>query len=219
MDVAELQSRLKNKSEHDLLVDALIRQPSMIGELLEMMGRTQGSLRFTCTKLIRRVSEQHPEIVYVYFDQIADFLQSENSFIKWDGISILSNLAAVDTYAKFDGIFEAYFDLIKGPDMITAANVVSRAWKIVLAKPQYEPEITKRLSAVTKTTYYHNGEPSPECNNVVCAHVIDCFSKYYVHSHTKESMLDFVKAQRRNTRTSVVKKAEKFLKVFAGIQA
>lgn len=60
----------------------------------------------------------------------------------------MSNLAKSDSNSKFDLIFADYFGLIKGPQMITAANVAGNAWKIVLAKPLYEAEITRQLLAV-----------------------------------------------------------------------
>jgi len=94
--------------------------------------------------------------------------------------------------------------------MITAANVVVNAWKVVINKPQFESDITRRMLSVPGIIYYYKGNPSPECNNVVCGHVIDCFEKYYSISENKSEILYFVKKQLLNSRKQVVKKAEKF---------
>ena len=94
------------------------------------------------------LSEQKSGLVYPYFEDIVKWLHHKNRFIKWDGILILSNLSAVDYEDKFEAIYQEYFSLIQDPQMITAANVVGNAWKIVLAKPELESDITKRLLEV-----------------------------------------------------------------------
>ncbi len=208
-----LVRRLKEKTELESLVSEVLNEPTLIHDLLDIIEQ-KGSIKYLCSKTIRLVSEKNPAAVYAYFDEIAGLLQSENSFIKWDGISILSNLVKTDNNSKFDLIFDDYFGLIKGPQMITAANVVGNAWKVILAKPRYETEITKRMLAVPDIVYFNKGEPSSECNNILCGHVIDCFEKYFEVSSLQEDIIEFVKVQLKNTRKSVAIQAEKFLKKF-----
>ena len=113
-------------------------------------------------KVVRKISEQKAELIYPYFEEIVFWLRQPNSFIKWDGILCLSNLAAVDREDKFTAIYRDYFGLIRDPQMITAANVIGNAWKIVLARPEWELDITARLLEVPDITYLNDGEPSPE---------------------------------------------------------
>jgi len=89
---------------------------------------------------------------------------------------------------------------------------VGNAWKIVISKPHYEPDITRRLAAVSSVTYYNKGDPSPECNNVICGHVIDSFDRYFTISGQKQEILAFVRAQLGNSRLPVALKAAAFLK-------
>lgn len=216
MNYDSLKDRLKSKTELDSLVFEVLNEPSMILELLEVIRREKSSIKFTSTKIIRLASERKPELVYPYFDKIAELLKNKNSFIKWDSIIILSNLVGVDKSSKFDLIYDDYFDLIKAPQMITAGNVIGNAWKIVLAVPRYEMDITKRILAVPEVIYLNDGEPSSECSNVICGHAIDCLDQYFDSSGLKGDIIEFVEAQLKNTRKSVVKKAERFLKKHSG---
>ena len=158
------------------------------------------------------MSEQQPDKIYPYFGDVAAWLQDSNSFVKWDGILILANLAAVDTEHRFASIYEEYFGLIRDSKMVTAANVAGNAWKIVQAVPEWENDITQRLLEVPQIIYLHHGEPSPECNNVMCGHVLDCFDRYFDLSNNQKLMLCFAHTQLNSSRKSVAKKAARFLK-------
>ncbi len=215
MESTPLKNRLKEKADIDTLVQEVINEPSMIAELIDIINTDKSSVKFLCTKIIRLVSEKNPHIVYDYFDEVVKFIYSRNSFVKWDGVTILSNLAIIDSEGKFDSICEKYFDLIRDPQMITAGNVVGNAWKIAINKPQYESYITRCMLSVPDIIYYNKGKPSTECNNVLCGHVIDCFEKYYLVSNNKPEILLFIRGQLKNSRKPVVKKAERFLKKYS----
>lgn len=214
MEAEQFKNMLTSKPDTEILVKQILEQPSLIADLISIIKSEKGSIKFLCTKLIRLASEQTPVIVYEYFSEIAKFLYSENSFIKWDGITILSNLVSVDTEGKFQNIYEEYFSLLNDPQMITAANVAGNAWKIILSKPQYEADITRRLLQVSKNTYYNKGKPSPECKNILYGHIIDCMEKYYKTSQCKNEITGFVTEQTTNSRKAVGKKAERFLKKY-----
>ena len=118
----------------------------------------------------------------------------------------------MDAEKKIDKILKKYFSSISGKQMITASNIVKSAWKIALAKPSLIEKITDEILKVEKTEYENKGGPSPECNRIVCGHAIDSFSRFYEKINNKKPVLDFVKRQLDNPRSSVAKKAEKFIK-------
>jgi len=101
--------------------------------------------------------------------------------------------------------------LIDSESMITAANVIGNAWKIIKKNPIHENDITRRMLRVSENTYLNKGLPSAECKNVLIGHVVDCFDKYYDVSSNKESITNFVIAQTDNPRPQVSKKAKAFL--------
>jgi len=213
LDKEILIERLKAKPDLNHFIVEAIENKAILNSLFEIVltATETSSIKYTCTKIIRSVSEQKPELVYPYFEDIVKWLHHKNSFIKWDGILTLSNLSAVDYKDKFRAIYEDYFALIQDPQMITAANVVGNAWKIVLAKPDLETIITRRLLEVPKIIYMNKGKPSPECNSIVCGQVLDCFEKYFDYSENQAAMINFAKGQLSSRRKAVAKKAEKFL--------
>jgi hypothetical protein len=215
MDTELLKNRLREKPDLSQLVAEALADPSLIAELLYLVKTDKSSLKFACTKIIRVVSEQEPGLVYNYFDEIAGLIYHENSFIKWDGIIILSNLVCVDSSGKFEGYYQDYFDLIKAPQMITASNVVGNAWKIIISKPHLEGDITKRLLAIPGIVYINKGNPSPECNKIVCGQAIECFEKYFSMSGSQAEIISFVEGQLINSRKKIAKNAKAFLERYS----
>ncbi len=212
MDKDDLLFRLKETSNLDWLLAEAENNPQLLNTLVEIVRSERSAVRYTCTKTLRILSEQQPDKIYPCFGDAAAWLQDSNSFVKWDSILILANLAAVDTKHCFASIYEEYFGLIRDSKMVTAANVAGNAWKIVQAVPEWENDITQRLLEVPQIIYLHHGEPSPECNNVMCGHVLDCFDRYFDLSNNQKLMLCFAHTQLNSSRKSVAKKAARFLK-------
>lgn len=206
---------LQAKPDFNLFVADVIENPTILDSLFDIVQTEPSGIKYACTKVIRMVSEQAPQLVYPHFEIAAKWLCHPNSFIKWDAIAILSNLVKVDGENKFCAIYQDYFALIHDPQMITAANVVGNAWKIVLAKPEFEGDITRRLLEVPGIVYLHKGEPSPECNRIVCGKVLECFDHYFGCSQSKPEILAFAKTQLQSSRKSVAKTSEKFLKRYS----
>lgn len=212
MDKETLFLRLKESRNPDWLLTEAENDPQLLNMLFEIVRSEHSALRYSCSKVLRILSEQQPDKIYPYFGDAANWLQNPNSFIKWDGIQILANLAAVDTQHRFASVYEEYFGLIRDSKMVTAANVAGNAWKIVQAVPAWENDITQRLLEVPQIVYLHHGEPSPECNRVMCGHVLDCFDRYFDLSKHQQAMLAFAHSQLNSSRKSVAKKAARFLK-------
>ena len=212
MDKDTLLQHLKTKPDlHQLALEAG-NDSSLLAALFEVVRSERSPLRYSCTKTIRFLSEQQPEKVYPYFLDTASWLQDTNSFVKWDGILTLANLAAVDTEHRFESFYEMYFGLLRDTQMVTAASVAGNAWKIVQARPDWESDITARLLEVPQIVYLHHGKPSPECNRVMCGHILDCFDQYFAQSHSQAAILRFAQSQLDSPRKSVAKAAARFLK-------
>ncbi len=206
MDKEDLLLRLKESPNLDWLLTEAGNNSRLLDILFEIVQSERSSIRYSCTKILRILSEQQPDKIYPYFSDVANWLQDTNSFVKWDGILILANLASVDTHHRFLAVYDEYFGLIRDSKMVTAANVVGNAWKIVKAMPEWESDITQRLLEVPQIVYLHHGEPSPECNRVMCGHVLDCFDRYFDLSSNQKSMLCFAHTQLGSLRKSVAKK-------------
>jgi len=209
-----LNSRLKDKTTLDQLAQEVIDHTELIDHLLEIIQSDRSSVKFNAEKVLRAVSEQKPGLLLPYFEQIAALTHSQNNFIKWGAITTLSNLFMADAERKFEPYLPHYLALVKSDNMITAANTVGNLWKLVQAYPDREKQITKLLLSVPEIVYLYKDSPSPECNRVVCGHVLDCFSRYFKVSGSQPEMLAFAESQLNSSRSALAKKAAAFIKRF-----
>ncbi|MGI6162475.1 MAG: hypothetical protein ACOYEQ_00910 [Bacillota bacterium] len=207
-----MKERLRQKPEVADFLDEITANPEILGLLFEIIRTDKGAVKFYCEKVIRMLSEKQPSLAYPYFDDVANLIDSQNSFVKWGAITTLSNLIDVDNDRKFEAVCQKYLDLINSDSMITAASAVKNVWKFVVKNPDYEGDLTKRLLGIADNTYLYKGKPSPECKNIMFGNAIDCFDKYFEISCSKKDIIEFVAKQRNNTRKQVAKKAEAFLK-------
>lgn len=203
---------LKKKPDLKEFMTQVTGEPELIATLLEIIKVEKGTAKYNAEKIIRYVSERDPALIYPYFEGIASLLSSPNNFIKWGAVITLANLVPIDSENRFDAVFDQYFSLLNSESMIGAANVISNTWKIILAKPDYEPAITERLFQITKNVYLIRGKPSPECKNILYGQMLECFDKYFAVSASQEEMIKFAVLQRSNSRKQVARKAENFLK-------
>lgn len=212
MNEQKIIEQIKSKKDIDEIVSQVIKNPKLIKVLISAIDSEKGSIKFGCEKIVRLVSEKKPELVYSYFDFLVQLLDSENNFLKWGAIITISNLASVDSKNQFEKIFNKYYAPVTGPMMVTAANIVGNSWKIAQAKPNLIDRIVDEILKIEKAKYEYKGELSPECNNVVYGHAIDSFEKFFEKVKNQKKIMAFVKSQLNNTRPSVKKRAEKFMK-------
>ena len=203
---------LKSKPDIESFVEEIIGNPELIPRLIGIIKTEKSSVKFYCEKAIRFVSEKKPELVYPYYDDIAAFIDSGNSFIKWGGIITLSNLAAADDEGRFKAVAKKYFGLLHSDAMVTAANVAGSAYKFVEKDPGYEKMITGEMLKVPQDVYLYKGEPSAECSKIMMGNIIDYFDKVYDISKSKKEMIRIAESQVGCSRKKVAKKARDFLK-------
>lgn len=92
MDKQILIKQLKIKPDLNLLIDEAIEDTTALNAFFEIVVTESSSIKYTCSKIIRRLSEQKPELVYPYFEDIVKWTHHNNNFIKWDGILTLIKL-------------------------------------------------------------------------------------------------------------------------------
>jgi hypothetical protein len=197
------------------LADSVIERPELLAELFEGLKAPQARVKYGCEKLLRRVSERQPELLYPRFEVFEALLDGENTFLKWGAIQTLANLARVDLQGRIDKLFKKYFTPVRGPDMITAANVIGGGARIGAARPELADRIARQILQVETAEYLLHGIPSPECRNVAIGHAIDALCRLFDSLKRKEPVIEFVRRQLGNPRQAVRKKAERFLHLHA----
>lgn len=152
------------------------------------------------------ISEESPEALYPFWEEIAQKLKSTNADWNFQAIYLLTNMAKVDKKKKFEKIFDLYFDLLKSEKTMVPINLGATAWKIVLAKPELEPKITERLLGIEKINYRHQ--------KLIYSGAVESFLHYFPRAKEKEKIIAFVKRQADSPSPKTKKLAKEFLKTY-----
>lgn len=192
------------------VAEAAARKPEVLASVLEGLAAREARVRYGCAKALMIISEKWPSALYPQFDFLAGLLDSDSKILQWNAAWILANLAAVDTRNKIEGIFDRYFAPIRGPVMITGANVVGAAARIARAKPPLSSRIAAELLKVEHAEYQ-----TPECRNIALGHAIKSFDQFFDLIGDKEPVVRLIRKQLENTRPATRKKAEQFLRKHA----
>jgi hypothetical protein len=176
-----------------------------LSEALEGVLSKKDEIRSSSFKILMRVSEEQPKVLYPKWDYFADLLDSDNHYQRYISINVLANLAVVDTKNKFEKIFDKYFSNIEGDRTMVAGQAALNSGKIAKVKPNLQTKITNRLLNIDET---HRGKQI----DLVKAYVIEAFNEYFEESSDKKKILGFVEAQLESKSPKTKKLANEFLK-------
>jgi hypothetical protein len=151
-----------------------------------------------------KISETHPEIIYLKWDFLAELLGSDNHFHRYIAINLLANLVSIDRNHKFNKIFDKYFNNIRGDRTMVAGQTALNSGKIAKEKPDLRPKITEILLNIDKI---HQGKQI----ELMKAYAINAFNTYYKKIEDKEAVLAFVRAQLTSASPKTKKVAKEFL--------
>ena len=189
------------------LARRVIKNPRLLKKVMDGLGAETARVKFGCAKALRVISETRPDLLYPRFDFFVRLLDHPNKIFQWEAARVLSQLARVDAEDKFTAIFDKYFAPIRGPVMITAANVIRGGAKIAVAKPHLADLIAAEVLKVDRARYQ-----SPECRNVAIGHAVLALGDFFELLQHPAPVLRFVRKQIKNSRPATRKKAEQFLK-------
>ena len=215
MNQESLSEALGKKLDADEYIPMVTECEGGIPFLLNLIENDKGSVKFLCEKIIRRLSETQPEVLYTYFERLSKLINSPNSFIKYGFILTLPNLIPVDRERKWDKFIEQYTALLDTDSIAVFGNTVSSLWKVLDKYPEYEKIIVPKLLNIDGHRFLHHNEVSPECVQVAKGHILDFFDKIYPGSPYKKELLRFAENNVGNSRNKVRTKAKAFLKKHA----
>lgn len=198
-------------SDKEAIAQRVIAEPELLDAVFEGLNTKPASTKYGCSKLLRIISREKPQLLYPHFDFFVRRLDIDNTFLRCDAILTLANLAAADPANKFEAIFDRYFAPINGPTLIIAANIIGSVATIVSARPELTERVVGQLLKVENARYQ-----TDECRNIALGQAIEAFDKFYGQIGDKERVLTLARKQLANTRKSTAKKAAQFLKVHGG---
>lgn len=197
----------KKRGDKEAIAAKVAGNPAALSEVLEGLTAAEADVKYGCAKVLRLISEKNPQALYPWFDRFAELHRKGNKILQWEAIRIIANLCRVDSKNRMKSILDTYLAPVRGPVMITAANVIKGAARIASAKPHLTERIVKELLRVEKAEY-----KTAECRNVAIGHAIEAFDSFFEQIKDREPVLRLARRQRKNPRNATRRKAERFLR-------
>ena len=186
------------------------KTPPRIERLFERTRSAEPRVKYAAAKALRKISEERPQTIYPYFDDLLRLFENENTFLRWGATLTLGNLAAVDRDGRFEKVLDRFLAPIMGREMIGAANVIIAASQIAAAQPHLAARIASEILKVEQAVY-----KTPECRNIAIGHAIRALDRFTAVLPDCAPVLAFVTRQLSNPRQATRRKAERFLKRWA----
>ncbi|MFQ5627137.1 MAG: hypothetical protein ACE5I1_00135 [bacterium] len=208
---SKLHQQIADKeSDKEAIAEQVIEKPELLSEVFAGLSAKTARIKYGSDKVLRIISEKSPGLLYPKIDFFISNLDNDNNFLKWGAIDVLANLTSVNQKNEFEDIFEKYFAPIPGPVLVTAANTIKAAARIVSAKPELADKIAVEILKVEHANYR-----TAECRNIALGQAIETFGQIFDHLRDREPVIKLVQKQLGNTRNATKKKAAAFLKKHA----
>ena len=122
-------------------ITALAREaldkPQVMAELVAGLApeNQAGDRRADSFQAVLWLCNNHPELVFSYWDQWTTMLTGNNSFAIFNAIHIIAALAEFDREGRIDRLLPELIPLLNHRTMMVAANTALCIGKILKAKP------------------------------------------------------------------------------------
>lgn len=192
------------KKEADIkgLARKASKDEKVFSGLLEGIQSKKETIRYNSFKVLMRLSEEHPEVLYPEWDFFVTMLDSPNSYWRLSAVRLLANLTRIDKESKFEKIFDQYYSLLND-SVIVAIYLVGDSGKIARVKPKLQPKITNKLLSIDKTQQKHK--------DLVKGSALEAFSEYFEEIKNKKKIVDFAKSLLKGESPKTRKIAQEFL--------
>jgi hypothetical protein len=180
-----------NSKDADIrsLADRALEDDFLLARLLEGQWSKDEVLRYNCHKVLVVLSDEHGELLYPKWDLFVELLLSGHTYRILSALVIIAHLTKVDRDNRFQDIFEDYYAILDGKTMVPAVYIASSSGIIARARPELEPEITRRLLNID-ATHHEAGR-----KDLIKAGAIEAFDQYFEQATDKQGVVDFVRQQ------------------------
>lgn len=115
-----------------------------IAETLELLFDKNNNVAYKALQELEKESEE-TDCVYPYMDRLSDMLDSDNSYIRTRGLTLLAYNAKWDKYYKIDEVIDKYLKHITDVKPITARQCIKLLPTIARYKPELRNDILYAL--------------------------------------------------------------------------
>ena len=129
-----------------------------IGETFEILFDKNNNVAYKAFQELQKESEE-TDCVYPFIDRLSDMLDSDNSYIRTRGLTLLAYNAKWDKEYKVDEIIDEYLKHITDVKPITARQCIKLLPIIAKHKPELKNDILSALNKANISIYDYSMQP------------------------------------------------------------
>lgn len=129
-----------------------------IAEIFELLFDKNNNVAYKALQELVKESEEN-DSVYLYMDRLSDMLDSDNSYIRTRGLTLLAYNAKWDKDYKIDEIIDKYLRHITDVKPITARQCIKMLPIIAKYKPELRNDILSALHRANICIYDESMQP------------------------------------------------------------
>ena len=127
-------------------------------EAFELLFDKDNKTAYKALQELQKESEE-TDHVYPYMDRLSDMLESDNSYIRTRGLTLLAYNAKWDRANKIDEIIDGYLEHITDVKPITARQCIKLLPVIAKDKPELKEDILSALRRADVSFYEDSMRP------------------------------------------------------------
>ena len=129
-----------------------------IAETFELLFDKNNNVAYKALQILQKESEE-TDCVYSYMDRLSDMLDSDNSYIRTRGLTLLAYNAKWDKDYKIDEIIDKYLKHITDVKPITARQCIKLLPIVAKHKPDLKNDILSALNKASISIYDDSMQP------------------------------------------------------------
>lgn len=129
-----------------------------IGETFKLLFDKNNNVAYKAFQELQKESEE-TDCVYPFIDRLSDMLDSDNSYIRTRGLTLLAYNAKWDKEYKVDEIIDEYLKHITDVKPITARQCIKLLPIIAKHKPELKNGILSALNKANISIYDYSMQP------------------------------------------------------------
>lgn len=129
-----------------------------IGETFELLFDKNNNVAYKALQELQKESEE-TDCVYPFIDRLSDMLDSDNSYIRTRGLTLLAYNEKWDKEYKVDEIIDEYLKHITDVKPITARQCIKLLPIIAKHKPELKNGILSALNKANISIYDYSMQP------------------------------------------------------------
>lgn len=129
-----------------------------IAETFELLFDKNNKVAYKALQELQKESAE-TDCVYPYMDRLSDMLDSDNSYVRTRGLTLLAYNAKWDKNYKIDEIIDKYLKHITDVKPITARQCIKLLPSVAKYKPELKKDILSALYKANISVYDDSMQP------------------------------------------------------------